>query len=714
MSNASSEVEPAPNESNSPEQVNLLDFGHHLGQAEDGSLQYKFDGLKYSLRDKLRAIQYEIDAINSEIRYVLRKAVREANNLFRAFDVAVLFTLLIIAGVTLFTFSTYIIPFVISMAPESVIDDPQDTIWGPKVCKDVDTNGDIVYSSQACESPTAVPVSGWPFARGYTAAGQPKFTGLSTYIFGLWTSDTTIRIMAGGAGALGVALRLLFKSDIDKFQDKVKGRQDITYVFGTTVYAERLLYRLVFEFAYEDEAALVADTKFLWVERIAGLLDTYLVPNPKEFEKNNMYNIIGFKNAKRIYILTDDTERNQNILTNIRAVRPDVPIYILSQYTPDYLKSGGLVEDENLHIIDDLETTREGLVKSLSMDIKFPPCTEINVPRPYIGAHALQMTRERPKLEILAIRRPNIDDSGWQILPPNDVILQRTDRILVHYTWDFGMKQANRMVTELPVRHLVDLGDLRVETKPSKCKVADITDLPGRMLLLEPKGVRKSWIRRIIAVFSLVCVILGMIIGRNPSLDTDPVIAWDFAFFFSGVIGFLLVYLLRPLPNRGMMYWSKTEKKFHKHTKVLSLLGSDMAFDFSKMERVMVVLEERKNKKGQVMTTRSYAFENAEGERFHTVKVIIPEEKAKDPDILVPIRRFEDRLQNYTGLVLKETFQVESLEPSRSEEVESEVEKDPEPTEVTPEPSPDHEKESEEGEEESMVPIKPSEGSEEN
>ena len=75
-------------------------------------------------------------------------------------------------------------------------------------------------------------------------------------------------------------------------------------------------------------------------------------------------------------------------LTNLRALHPELPIYILSQYTPQYLKSGELVQDNHLHIIDDLENTREALVKSLSLNINFPDCIEINVPRNYVGLSA--------------------------------------------------------------------------------------------------------------------------------------------------------------------------------------------------------------------------------------------------------------------------------------------------------------------------------------
>ena len=94
-----------------------------------------------------------------------------------------------------------------------------------------------------------------------------------------------------------------------------------------------------------------------------ALIDIYIVENSKEFEKHNLYETIGFKNASRIMILTEDIQLNQNILTNIRRVRPDVEIILLSQFSPPFVFSD-LVSDENLVIIDDLEPTDRGLVLS--------------------------------------------------------------------------------------------------------------------------------------------------------------------------------------------------------------------------------------------------------------------------------------------------------------------------------------------------------------
>lgn len=638
---------------------------HSLMVEEDGTLKYpKGSSLSLGFFDKLRPTIYMIDALTAETKFILRKMRRELNNLFRLLDLTVIFALLIGGLVLLFVTTTFVIPGIISLAPESVVGNPSDTIWGPVICKVYESNGTVTYSSANCARPLSEATPAWPFSSRYTINDKPEFTGLSTWIFHLWTGDTTIRLLAGTAGVIGVILQLLFKSEIDKYRDKIKGRSDVTYVFGSSVYAEKFLTQLVFTFAYEDEATLISDAQYLWVERIAGLLDTYVVKDEKEFEKSNLYTILEFKNAKRIYILTDNVMRNQNILTNIRAIRPDVPIYILSQFTPDYLKDQSLVKDENLHIIDDLETTREGLVKSLSLDIKFPLCSEVNVPKRYVGKSALLMNNDLGGngngIEILAVRRAHLDDNGWDLIPPEKATLMRTDRLVLHVTWDFKMKEANRIVTETPVRYLADLGELKYEKTPNKFVKASITDLPGKKLLIEPKGTRKSWKRRIVGLVSIILLIAGLVLGKfsknlpfnlkNSSLDLVLIIL--------AIIGFIIYQMMNPILLKGIVEIDKHEKALLRRKKSFTRFGKDQIYDFSKMKSLLLVNVEGKNSKRQF---RNYYLLD-ENNNKHLFIRILWNKKEKKQDKILSLKRFENRLQEYTGFTLTESFE-ESDEP---------------------------------------------------
>ena len=561
--------------------------------------------IKYGIKESLRATKYELDALNSEIRFILRKTFRELRVLMNPVELFYLFFLLGLGLLSFFVFTVVIIPVLLWTIPGvSHID-----IWG-----------------------------------------KPPFIddkGLYNTIIGIWLSSDTLRLLGVGAGGIGVLIRLLFRPDIDKFKDKVNSRSEITYVFGSTIYAEKLIEKLVFQFAYEEQAALIADKKYLWVERLAGSLDTYTVHDTEEFEKRNLYEIIGFKNAKRALILTDNIERNQNILTNLRAIRPDLPIYILSQYTPQYLKSGELVQDDYLHIIDDLENTREALVKSLSLNINFPDCIEINVPRNYVGLPVTRFSQDKKTfdLEILAIRRPNIDDDGWQLIPSEDGILQRTDRIIIHAKGSpisiFGLKQTNRTVSELPVRHLVDLGELKIEQN-GKRVTAKVTDAPGRSLLIEPKGTRKSWRRRLLGGASLITLIISLFLGRN-----EPVELFTYVMFFAGIIGLLIAHWLHPLPERGIMIWSKHDKTFLKRTKAFSKFGEDINFSFEKATHLIVRIDDKDTK---LLTKREYILADQEGNYIQCLTLFDTGAESR-----IVIKRFEIRLQAYSNLKITET-----------------------------------------------------------
>ena len=639
--------------SNKPSRIDEKD-PYSLMIEEDGTLRYpKNSELSLGLSDKLRPIIYVIDALTAETKFVLRKLKRELNNLFRLLDLTVIFLLLIIGLVTLFLSTAFIIPGLVSLAPESIVHNPSDTIWGSTVCKVYESNGTTTYSHENCGRPLAQQAPAWPFASSYTSQGKPEFTGLSTWIFHLWTSDTTIRILAGAAGVIGVILQLLFKSDIDKYRDKIKGRSNVTYVFGSSVYAEKFLTQLVFTFAYEDEATLISDAEYLWVERIAGLLDTYVVKNEEEFEKSKLYEIIEFKNAKRIYILTDNVMRNQNILTNIRALRFDVPIYIMSQFTPDYLKDQSLVKDENLHIIDDLETTREGLVKSLSLDIKFPLCTEVNVPKRYVGKSALFFNNELGGngngIEILAVRRAHLDDNGWDLILPEQATLMRTDRLILNVTWDFKMKEANRIVTESPVRYLADLGELKYEKTTNKFVKASITDLPGKKLLIEPKGTRKSWVRRFVGLVSVVLILGGLVLGKE-NVKYSPL---DLVLILLGLIGLMIYQMMNPILMKGIVEIDKHEKSLLRRKKSFTKFGKDEVYVFSKMKKLLLVNVEGKKSK---RIFKNYYLIDEENNKHLFIRILW-NKKEKKEDKILSLKRFENRLQEYTGLDLTESFE---------------------------------------------------------
>ncbi|MHA2073489.1 MAG: hypothetical protein ACW97X_02615, partial [Candidatus Hodarchaeales archaeon] len=222
--------------------------------------------------------------------------------------------------------------------------------------------------------------------------------------FRFLTDPNVLRTAGGLIGAATIIIRLMIKSPIMKYKDKVNTRKDITYIFGSSRTAEQLLHELVQQYGYEERVSLISDADLLWVRKLKGLIDTYVVEDLREFGKVNLYEIIGFQNASRIMILTESIELNQNILTHVRRIRPDIDIILLSQYAPAFVFSE-IVNDDQLIVIEDLDMTIQGLVLSLSMDFDFPPTVEIDVPRTFIGHTGEDMTSDLVKQKVLLIKR---------------------------------------------------------------------------------------------------------------------------------------------------------------------------------------------------------------------------------------------------------------------------------------------------------------------
>ena len=602
-------------------------------------------------------------AIQAETKLGLKRIRREFRYFFRFFDLAVIFSFLGIIMISIFVATTFGIPLVLSFMP--IGENPQQKMWGPLYCSQTIQDGSqTVINYGPCnqfENVGSINEYGpWPFSSGYvldktTNQTFQAYSGLSTWLLDFWLSDTIVRLAIGAGGVIGIIFQLVTRRDIEKFRDKVNNHKELTYVFGSTIYAEQFCQQMVFEYGFEEHIALVSDNNFLWVENIAGLMDSYIIKNPDEFEKINFYKIITLKNAKRIMILTDNIGRNQAILTNIRSVRPDVPIFILSQYTPSFIENK-LVEDPNLYVIEDLEATNEGLVKSLSLDITYPDCTEINVPRTFVGKTGEQITAESAGVEVLAIRRPDIDagEGKWILLSPTEK-LQRTDRILCYSTSDFFMKQLNRIVDQLPVRPLVNLGELTIDGNKTK-----LTDLPGRRLLIEPMNSRRSWRRVFLTIFGIFFIFFSAIInwiGIIPSLflrTQSDINTWSTIIFISGILLLLIAYWLHPLSERGIRIIDKDRNEYLLKTKAFSLIGKDEKYDLKKIANVYCLVTKPPGTARDISIYRKYLLQFKNNQIKSIVTITATDKDVEKKNFNKFLRRFEVRLESYVEHSIKE------------------------------------------------------------
>ncbi len=394
---------------------------------------------KRTFRDNIRQLKFNLTSIRANSKFALRVIFRELKYFLPLQD---LFILFLMVGVVLVVFLIILIwglPLALSFIPG----DPFDAWIFPR-------------NLPTWPGPDATDLE---IQAAINEAGKEfKYLHWNLIRSGGWIfNGTVLRWAAGIIGVGTVVVRLMIKSPIMKYKDKVNTRKDVTYIFGSSRAAEQLLFELVRQYGYEERVSLISDADLLWVRKLKGLIDTYVVEDLREFEKVNLYEIIGFQNASRIMILTESIELNQNILTHIRHIRPDVDIILLSQYAPAFVFSE-IVQDENLTIIEDLDMTIQGLVLSLSMDFDFPPTVEIDVPRTYIGSTGDEMSSDLVKQKVIAISR------GEELLPTNE-ILRIGDRVIIYHFTDYFMKLTNRVVTELP---LVDKSKLKKKQKKER------------------------------------------------------------------------------------------------------------------------------------------------------------------------------------------------------------------------------------------------------
>ncbi|MHA1942599.1 MAG: hypothetical protein ACW99F_15575 [Candidatus Hodarchaeales archaeon] len=371
---------------------------------------------KRSLNDNLRQLKFNLTAVRADLKYLRRVIFRELRYFIPITDLVILLLMLLSIAILIILVFLFFIPFLLQLinSPINLVEFRENFI-------------DFILSSEV------------------------------------------LRLVAAIIGIVTIIVRLMIKSPINKYRGKVNARKDVTYIFGSSKPAEQFLFEMVHRYGYEERVSLIADADLLWIRKLKAFIDLYVVEDSKEFEKPNLYEIIGFENASRIMILSESVELNQNILTNIRQVRPDVEIVILSQYAPNFVFSD-LVQDDNLTLIEDLDVTVQGLVLSLSLDFHFPLTSEIDVPRTYVGHKADTMSFDIPKMEVILIRRGN------EYLPSTEVLL-KDDRIIVFYYSNFDMKRTNRIITELPFTKKKRKKEKDIEIKKSHTDSTETTSV---------------------------------------------------------------------------------------------------------------------------------------------------------------------------------------------------------------------------------------------
>ncbi|MFX0091746.1 MAG: hypothetical protein ACFFBD_08280 [Candidatus Hodarchaeota archaeon] len=378
-------------------------------QIEDSELLFEeFKGTP----SLFRKIKFEITAIRAEFNHIRKRVFRDILKTWNMEELLILSTIFIILLVSAGILTLLILPLL-----AWIIDllgwFPIDAETGQKLWQLPDANGVV--------------------------ADNP-FQWLFDIFLGIWR--TAIFAVGAVFAFISWVIRMRMKPIVIKFRDKINARPSgMTYVFGTSQYAEAFLKEVIHLYGNEDWLVHIADCSFLWVEGNMAFVDTYVVENIEEFSRPNFYELLGFQNAERILILTEDPELNQSILTFIRG-QTEAEIIMLEQFAPAFLKLR-LVKDPKIKLIDDVKAITDNLILSISLDMRFPKCLEMDVPRIYFGMPASNISCDIGGIEILKVKR------GEEYLDP-DTETQLGDRLITYVTFPFDFKRTARITVQLP------------------------------------------------------------------------------------------------------------------------------------------------------------------------------------------------------------------------------------------------------------------------
>jgi hypothetical protein len=360
------------------EKTNELNTATEASKTErkEKSEESKKDSGQYSVGKKApksieRELKFEWDAVHAEMYYVWRSFKRELIGFWDPVEILILLILLILFAFALLGLTVAVLPIII----------------------------DITLGSATKENFNNSVSSFW------------KGSGARTFF--------------AACGGVMWLIRQMRKSEFAKFARKVNPMKNMTYVFGTSPYAEQVVFHTIKRLAFEERIAIIADRDLLWVQGAKSKCPSYVVNDLEEFSKSNLYERLKFQNADRIFILTENVEINQDILTGVR-LWTDAEVVMLSQFAPGFLQHID-AKEQNITIIEDLKANIEDLVFSLSLNMDMPlgGAVEGPAPRCYIGlpAEMMNLNPNLKRFSILGIRRRDQILNSWEILQEGDYVI---------------------------------------------------------------------------------------------------------------------------------------------------------------------------------------------------------------------------------------------------------------------------------------------------
>ncbi|MFW9991242.1 MAG: hypothetical protein ACFFD4_04205 [Candidatus Odinarchaeota archaeon] len=211
------------------------------------------------------------------------------------------------------------------------------------------------------------------------------------------------------------------KRKVKKFAQQVQEKEVSLFIFGSDIFAEILVERLV-EMGVKDKLALISDKNMLWIEELEEEITVLIEERQEEYGKPNLYSTVGFHTAEKIIILHSDQKIIQNILSFVQPGE-ETKIILLSQYAPPFVHYLASARPDQMIIVDDIENVVSQLYELLELKLTKPPVIDVPAPKSMVGMPADVF--KIPKVEMIRISRDG------QLIPLKNRV-KTGDRLLIY------------------------------------------------------------------------------------------------------------------------------------------------------------------------------------------------------------------------------------------------------------------------------------------
>ncbi|MFX0085231.1 MAG: hypothetical protein ACFFAU_06125 [Candidatus Hodarchaeota archaeon] len=213
------------------------------------------------------------------------------------------------------------------------------------------------------------------------------------------------------------------RRQIRKFAEKAVEQQNEMFVFGSNIFTEAFIDNLI-EIGAQSKVALISDKKLAWIDEIKDEINVLYEERLEEYGKRNLYETIGFTNAKKVIILHEDPIIIQNIMSFITSV--DLKAILLAQFAPPFVHYLAGQKKGQIIIVDNLFQIVRKLYEQMNLPLVKPPVIAIPVPSNMRSKSLAELTI--PTVKVLKILR---EDSDKRIFPLDEPI-KENDKILLY------------------------------------------------------------------------------------------------------------------------------------------------------------------------------------------------------------------------------------------------------------------------------------------